>query len=134
MDTTFTAPVDGYATHTLGSFSDDILLLSGSLSPVLSSAGVNASTGFFGTGAFIKYFDFSLTTAGEDFFTDPTPFYSQLSFDGQYNVAGYTGTVSNNGSADLKFLAAVPEPSGCLAVILGAALLAAQRRRKLSLH
>lgn len=108
LDTTKALGASALLPVSLGNTSDDveiawsISLLAGSGT---EKAGTNQDNGDFK----LVFGNFTLTSAGETFFTSPSPFYDKLVLAGQFNSFEVTGNQSINGSADAWF---IPEPAG----------------------
>lgn len=142
QDTSFTQPATGAGAWTTGNNVDDILIATGAalggegtLDPTLSTCGPNAANpdgqgincGSFGTTT-----SFELTAAGATYFTEPVPFYNLSFQSGQLNNFEVAGTQTINGSMDVVFGSAVPEP-GTLALLgIAVAGLGFARRRQLA--
>lgn len=98
---------------------DDLLLASGTplsgsgtLDPSLPTCGEDGiNCGSFGTST-----TFELSVFGTTFFIDPVPFYNLSFQSGQLNNFEVSGEQLINGSMDVVFAAAVPEP-GTLALL-----------------
>jgi hypothetical protein len=129
-------PLTGSGAFTLTGTTDDIVVANGT--PLAGSGTLNpAGCGFkigINCGSFGSTTSFSLTNpAGTSFFLAPSPFYDLSFQSGQLNNFTPTGTVTINGSLDVVFSRAVPEPSST--ALLGLGLLGlgfTARRRKQS--
>lgn len=127
QDTTFTAPANGTLAWTTGNTGDPDYLIAtgtpksglGTLDPSLSTCG--GSGGGINCGSFGTTTSFALTTLGKTYFTLPNPFYNLSFQSGQLNNFAVAGTQTINGSLDVIFGNAVPEPTSI--ALLGIALL-----------
>lgn len=134
-DTAFGQPANGSTAWTTTNAADDRLLATGvptsgqgTLNPSLSTCSAGGGQGI-NCGSFGASSTFALTTDGSAYFVAPSPFY-QLSFQsGQLNNFSPTGTQVINGSLDVIFGSAVPEPGSVALLGLGLAGLMMTRRR-----
>lgn len=131
--TKFTTAADGSSAFgivgTTGA--DDITLATGA--GLSGNSHFDCAIGSNNCGSFGQTNSIALTAAGRQFFVAPVPFYQLALESGQFNSFTLSGTptLTLNGSLDVVFVAAVPEPHSY--VLMSAGLLAvgwlARRRR-----
>ncbi len=138
LETGIHNPVTGAGNFTIDGSADDSVIANGipqfgqgTLDPSLSTCGSGGGSGI-NCGSFGSTTTFQLTAAGKLFFVAPNPFYN-LSFEsGNLNNFQPTGTQTVNGTANVVFGSAVPEPGSIALLGLGLLGLCVARGRKQS--
>lgn len=125
----------GTGDFTLSGASDDILLGAGS--PIDGVGSLNTQLSTCGTkgincGSFGASSTFALTAIGSSYFISPVPFFNLTMQSGQLNNFQASGTQTINGSLDVVFANAVPEPASLGLLGLGLLGLGFVRGRKQS--
>ncbi|MDO9047764.1 MAG: flocculation-associated PEP-CTERM protein PepA [Methylobacter sp.] len=133
-NTKFTAAANGASAWGRSLFDDDVLIGTGAavagggqLNPGLSTCSAGGGSGI-NCGSFGSTTSFALTDFGKTYFVSPTPFYNLAFESGQFNNFQVTGTQNINGSMDVVFGTAVPEPTTI--ALLGMGLIGFGFRRR----
>ena len=111
---------------------DDDLIITGTADDSLlgssNSIGRNFANlyGFGGVFDFVFY-DFGLTEAGDAYYLSPTPFFTRVNVDGDFDTFSFEGTQRLTGDVSAVF---IPEPSTLAVLGLGLIGLGATSRRK----
>jgi len=132
----FTKPADGANPFIIAGSSNDTVIATGqalfgqgtidvTLPTCAAGGGQGNNCGSFGSTT-----SFELTDAGKLFFIEPSPFYNLSFQSGQLNNIDPSGTQVINGSLDVTFSNAVPEPGSIALLGMGLLGLGMARRRK----
>lgn len=131
----YTAPTDGKGVYTVAGESSDTLLATGiAMDPsngTLDPTGATCGSQGINCGSFGSTTSLTLTAAGSQFFTTPSPFYNMSFQSGVLTSFTATGTQVIPGTLNVVFnTAEVPEPASLGLLGLGLLGLGIARRRK----
>ncbi len=126
--------VDGNTTKSLGATGSDPITLGNNGDDLELASAMALSSGggtlVAGLGGFfdLVFEDFTLTSDGEAYFVDPSPFYLRVNVDGDFDSFAPVGTQTVRGDVSAVFLP-VPEPTSLALAGLALVGLGLSRRR-----